>query len=84
LKRVCPGVPAKDILQLLKLVIFNFVIGNHAAHGKNFSLLYIDNTVKLAPAYDLLCTDVYPGLSNKQAMKIGGLIKREIFIAVTL
>lgn len=28
------------MLRLLDYVIFNALLGNHAAHGKNFSLLY--------------------------------------------
>jgi serine/threonine-protein kinase HipA len=65
--------PAKEVLQLLKLIVFNFVIGNNDAHGKNFSFLYDNNQVRLTPAYDLLSTAVYPNLSDKQAMKIGGI-----------
>ncbi|MCY4314611.1 MAG: HipA domain-containing protein [Roseovarius sp.] len=32
--------PASDQIKLLDIVIFNFLIGNSDAHGKNFSLLY--------------------------------------------
>jgi serine/threonine-protein kinase HipA len=53
-------------------VIFNFLIGNHDAHGKNFSLLYGGEQIRLAPLYDLLSTSYYPELSPKMAMKIGG------------
>ncbi len=76
LLRDASSVPAVDIVRLLDAVIFNFLIGNHDAHGKNFSLLYQQNTAKsrttaLAPFYDLLCTAYYPELSKKMAMKIG-------------
>ena len=64
--------PAVGQLHLLKLIIFNYLIGNADAHGKNFSLLYRGPHLELAPAYDLLSTEVYPHLSNKMAMKIGG------------
>ena len=64
--------PAVDQLQLLKRIIFNYLIGNADAHGKNFSLLYGGLNLKLAPAYDLLSTEVYSSLSDKMAMKIGG------------
>jgi len=53
-------------------VIFNYLIGNSDAHGKNFTLLYEEGKPRLAPAYDLLSTAVYPGLATKMAMKIGG------------
>ena len=67
--------PGIDLLALLDLVIFNVIIGNHDAHGKNFSLLYgqyrKQPEVRLAPAYDILSTVYYPQLANKMAMKIG-------------
>ena len=63
--------PIKDIQQLLQWVFFNYFIGNMDAHGKNLSLLYNSKQIKLAPFYDLLCTDIYEGLSKKLAMKIG-------------
>lgn len=66
------GQPAADCLALIKRVIFNYLIGNADAHGKNFSFLYKDSLPSLAPAYDLLCTTVYSDLSPKMAMKIGG------------
>ncbi len=67
--------PAADQIALLERLIFNYLIGNADAHGKNFSLLYKGNKPELAPAYDLLSTAVYPDLSAKMAMKIGGKYK---------
>lgn len=73
--------PAVDQIKLLNIVIFNYLIGNADAHGKNFSLLYRDTKPELAPAYDLLSTTVYPDLSEKMAMKIGGKYKpRDIYL----
>ena len=68
-----PNVP--QVLRLLDAVLFNALIGNHDAHGKNFSLLYGVNGFSLAPLYDLLCTAVYPNLTTKMAMKIGSKYK---------
>ena len=62
---------APQVLRLLDFVIFNALIGNHDAHGKNFSLLYSGKTPVLAPFYDTLSTAVYPRLTPKMAMKIG-------------
>jgi serine/threonine-protein kinase HipA len=67
--------PAADQIKLLDIVIFNYLIGNADAHGKNFSLLYKGDKPELAPAYDLLSTVVYLDLSEKMAMKIGGKYK---------
>jgi len=64
--------PLPDRIAFLNIVIFNYLIGNADAHGKNFSLLYEEGKPSLAPAYDLLSTAVYPELATKMAMKIGG------------
>jgi serine/threonine-protein kinase HipA len=66
---------APQILRLLDYVIFNALIGNHDAHGKNFSLLYSGKSPVLAPFYDTLSTAVYPTLTPKMAMKIGSKYK---------
>lgn len=73
--------PAVDQLKLLERIIFNYLIGNADAHGKNFSLLYKSRKPELTPAYDLLSTSVYPNLSTKMAMKIGGKYNpEEVFL----
>jgi serine/threonine-protein kinase HipA len=75
LLRSVSSAPVIDLQGLLDAVIFNFAIGNHDAHGKNFSLLRKKNDIRLAPLYDLVCTSYYPNLSTKMAMKIGGEYK---------
>ncbi len=81
LVRETSDAPVIDLQALLDVVIFNFLIGNHDAHGKNFSLLYgrdpSEQTVRLAPFYDLLSTIFYPDLTKKMAMKIGGEYESE-------
>jgi serine/threonine-protein kinase HipA len=62
---------APEVIRLLDAVIFNALIGNHDAHAKNFSILYQQQRGVLAPLYDLLCTAVYPTLTDKMAMKVG-------------
>jgi serine/threonine-protein kinase HipA len=57
---------------MLDYVIFNALVGNHDAHAKNFSLLYAGKYAVLAPLYDVLSTAVYPDLTPKMAMRIGG------------
>jgi serine/threonine-protein kinase HipA len=63
-------VPAVAVLSLLDAAIFNLIVGNADAHGKNFSLLYRAGAAMLAPLYDLLSTTAYPDLSPKLAMRI--------------
>jgi serine/threonine-protein kinase HipA len=72
LVRDASSAPVIDLQALLDAVIFNFLIGNHDAHGKNFSLTYSGGQTRLAPLYDLVSTSYYPELSPKMAMKIGG------------
>lgn len=67
--------PAVDNIKLLNIIIFNYLIGNADAHGKNFSLLYNKNKPELSPFYDLLSTAVYSELSENMAMKLGGKYK---------
>ncbi|QWD67102.1 type II toxin-antitoxin system HipA family toxin [Polynucleobacter sp. MWH-Aus1W21] len=62
---------APNLLRLLDHIIFNCLVGNNDAHAKNFSLLYSQSGIQLAPLYDVLSTAVYPDLSDSMAMKIG-------------
>jgi serine/threonine-protein kinase HipA len=66
------------ILDMINIFIFNFIIGNCDAHGKNYSLLYDYNAffskdlnIKLSPFYDLISTVIYPGLSTTMALGLG-------------
>jgi serine/threonine-protein kinase HipA len=65
--------PALEVLKLLDAAIFQLIVGNADAHGKNYSLLYAPTETILAPLYDLMCTIAYPEVSAKLAMKIAGL-----------
>ncbi len=65
---------AEDLGGLLDLVAFNHLIGNADAHGKNFSVLYTPEGIRLAPAYDVLSTAVYPHLARRMAMSVGGVV----------
>lgn len=70
--RDASSVPALDLIALLDAVIFNLLIGNHDAHAKNFSLLYLpDRSLRFAPLYDLVSTVYYHELTDRMAMKIG-------------
>lgn len=72
LVRHATTVAAPAMLLLLQAVGLSFLVGNHDAHGKNFSLLYGPELVGVAPLYDIVSTVAYAGLSRKMAMKIGG------------
>jgi serine/threonine-protein kinase HipA len=64
--------PVIDIPRFITGLIFNVLIGNSDAHGKNLSLLYTNGERRLAPVYDLVSTIAWPDLSSNLAMKIGG------------
>lgn len=64
--------PALDKKRLIEWVIFNVLAGNMDGHAKNLSLMTQGKHTQLAPFYDLVCTAVYPNLSQKLAFKIGG------------
>jgi serine/threonine-protein kinase HipA len=73
LLRRASAVPARDLPTFWKALVFNWLIGNCDAHGKNFSLLYDAGTkATLAPLYDLVSTTSYEKLETKLAMSIGG------------
>ena len=81
LVRVVSAVPGPDVLRLFDAVVFNFLIGNSDAHGKNFSFLYGDGGAKFAPLYDLVCTQAYKNLAEDLAMKIGDERKTSRIVA---
>lgn len=72
LVRSVSTIPGPDLLRLFDAVVFNVLIGNNDAHGKNFSLLLEKSAIRLAPLYDLVSTQAYPDLASDMAMKLGG------------
>jgi serine/threonine-protein kinase HipA len=74
--------PVIDLARLLDAVIYNYLVGNNDAHGKNFSLLYRGAgteslEIRLSPLYDVVSTVYYPELSRDMAMRIGGEFSSE-------
>jgi serine/threonine-protein kinase HipA len=68
--------------ELIERLFFNLLIGNGDAHGKNFALLFGPRGVELTPAYDLLCTQAYPSLSEAFSMKVGPARRQEELTAL--
>ena len=64
--------PVLDIRAFVDGLIFNLIIGNADAHGKNYSMLYMRKDRRLAPFYDLVCTLAWDELSKTLSMNIGG------------
>ncbi|CAA6806115.1 MAG: HipA protein [uncultured Sulfurovum sp.] len=53
------SVPAVAQLELLNWAMFNLIIGNSDAHGKNFSFFVDKKGIKPTPFYDLLSVMMY-------------------------
>jgi serine/threonine-protein kinase HipA len=65
--------PLVAIDQLYRLLLFTWWTGNGDMHLKNFSLLRTsDGVYRLTPAYDLVCTALYPRLDDELALPVQG------------
>lgn len=62
---------AATTLALLRWAIFQYLIGNSDAHGKNVSFFLGAGGLQIAPAYDLVAVCMYPHLDQQLAMAIG-------------
>ena len=79
--------PLVDQKRLLDLLIYDVLIGNTDNHIKNISLLYSPDlrAIRLAPAYDLICTLIYRESTSEMAIAVGGQkewskIRRQSFL----
>jgi serine/threonine-protein kinase HipA len=75
LLRTSTSLPAQELPRFIDAVIFNWLVGNCDAHGKNYSLLYDRGAPTLAPLYDLVSTVAYDELTTRLAMSIDGARK---------
>ena len=67
-----PGVVPGELLERL---VLNWMLGNADGHAKNLAVLEPATAkARLAPAYDVLCTETYPELDLEHALTIGGAI----------
>lgn len=58
-------------LNLLRWALFQFLIGNSDAHGKNYSFFVQSQGLAPAPWYDLVSVVQYPALNHELAMAFG-------------
>ena len=66
------GVPGVARDALFDAVMFNWLVGNCDAHAKNYSVLEPGTAnARLAPLYDVVCTECYEGLDRTLATRIG-------------
>ena len=64
-------------LTLLRWALFQFLIGNSDAHGKNFSFFVRRQGLEPAPWYDLVSVVQYPGIGHGLAMAFGDAFSLE-------
>ena len=64
--------PLTDVEIVARWAIANAVIGNHDGHAKNLSFLRTSDGLRLAPVYDVVCTEAYEFLGKNLAILIGG------------
>jgi serine/threonine-protein kinase HipA len=67
------GLGGTALRDFVRWAVFNAIVGNADAHGKNIALLHQAGTSALAPFYDLTSTVCYPRsvLARAPAMSIG-------------
>jgi serine/threonine-protein kinase HipA len=64
-------IPATAKLQLLDWAIYNLIIGNADAHGKNISFFIKASGISIAPYYDMLSILMHDGVDHELAMAYG-------------
>jgi serine/threonine-protein kinase HipA len=74
---------AYDVQLFFERVVLNFIIGNGDAHLKNYSIAHKDQeTIRLTPAYDIVCSKLVIQNEEDSALSINGRrngLKREDF-----
>lgn len=63
--------PAETKSKILDWVLFNLLICNYDAHGKNISFFVGKHGMTLAPFYDLVNIKMYPQFESEMAMALG-------------
>ena len=66
---------AAEKLSMLRWALFQLVIGNCDAHGKNYSFFMGANGLSSTPWYDLVSVAQYPKVSHELAMAFGDVFE---------
>lgn len=62
-----------DALRLFDAVVFNVLACNTDAHAKNYSILIpAGSRVRTAPLYDVMCAEVFDGVTRNLAQTVAG------------
>ncbi len=76
--------PALTKQQVLDWALFNTLIFNYDAHGKNISFFVGAKGISLAPFYDLVNIKMYPDFEQEMAMAMGDSFNANIINAYQL
>ncbi len=60
------------VTDILDWMLFNVVMGNCDAHGKNLSFFSGKNGLAVAPWYDLVSVEMLEGVNHTMAMSVAG------------
>ena len=72
--------PLTDREHLFRWAVANAAMGNYDAHAKNLSVVYAQgDRVRLAPAYDVVVTALYPALDQTLALAFAGTTNPQAF-----
>ncbi len=67
------SVPGLDVQLFFERIVLYFLIGNGDAHLKNYSVSYIErDNIRLAPAYDIVCSKLVIPDEEDSAITING------------
>ena len=67
--------PGTDTPLLFRWAVANLALGNRDAHAKNVSVLrHADGALRLAPAYDVVCTMAYTDLDTVLPLLFAGVL----------
>ena len=64
--------PLTDIDQLARIAVFDYLVGNCDNHLKNLSVLHGPETLRLSPAYDIVCTTFFERFTRNMGRRLGG------------
>lgn len=64
--------PLADIDQLARIAVFDYLVGNCDNHLKNLSVLHGPETLRLSPAYDIVCTTFFEKFTRNMGRRLGG------------
>ncbi len=70
--REISAVPGLDVQLFFERAVLNFLIGNGDGHLKNYSIIWKEEGIRLAPAYDIVSTKLVIPTEEDSALALNG------------